>query len=162
MRLNYRTVNILLVFASFVGMGFALYLEHVKGLNPCPLCIFQRVGLMAMGLFALIALLHQPRQRPIRIFYSLLTSIAIGWSFAVAARHVWIQHLPPAQAPSCGPGLNYLIDTLPFKSLLREVLTGSGECAKIDWSLWGLSLPTWSFVFFAGLLLLSLWQLLRR
>lgn len=162
MRLNYRTVNILLVFASFIGMAFALYLEHVKGLAPCPLCIFQRVGLMALGFFALLALAHNPRQRWLRMFYSLLSVIAIAWSFAVAARHVWIQHLPPDKAPSCGPGLDYLLEALPFKSVLQEVLTGSGECAKIDWTLIGFSLPAWSLLFFGVLLALSLWQLVRR
>ncbi|KAA8732386.1 disulfide bond formation protein B [Acinetobacter qingfengensis] len=162
MRPSYRIVNTLLVLISFIGIGFALYLEHVKGLNPCPLCIFQRVGLLAMGFFALIALIHHPRQRWLRRFYSLLSTLAIGWSVAVAARQVWIQHLPPDQVPSCGPGLNYLMDALPFQSVVKEVLSGSGECAVIDWTFLGQSLAVWSLVFFTFLLILNLWQLLRR
>ena len=133
MRLSYRLVSGLLVLASIVGMSFALYLEHVKGLEPCPLCIFQRVGLMAMGLVALIAFCIT--QFPMRLnVLCILAGIAILWSVGVAGRHVWLQHLPPDQVPSCGPGLNYLIDALPMKTVLQEVLSGSGECAAIDWT----------------------------
>ncbi len=134
---NYRFINGLLVLASIVGMSFALYLEHVKGLDPCPLCVFQRVGLMAMGIFALIAFLHNPASNLMKRMYALLATLSIGWSVGVAARHVWLQTLPPDQVPSCGPGLNYLIDALPLKTVLSEVLTGSGECAAIDWTFWG-------------------------
>ena len=146
---NYRFINGLLVLASIVGMSFALYLEHVKGLDPCPLCVFQRVGLMAMGIFALIAFLHNPASNLMKRMYALLATLSIGWSVGVAARHVWLQTLPPDQVPSCGPGLNYLIDALPLKTVLNEVLTGSGECAAIDWTFLGQSLPVWSLVFFS-------------
>ena len=159
---NYRFINGLLVLASIVGMSFALYLEHVKGLDPCPLCVFQRVGLMAMGIFALIAFLHNPASNLMKRMYALLATLSIGWSVGVAARHVWLQTLPPDQVPSCGPGLNYLIDALPLKTVLNEVLTGSGECAAIDWTFLGQSLPVWSLVFFSVLLLICLWQLFRR
>ena len=158
---NYRFINGLLVLASIVGMSFALYLEHVKGLDPCPLCVFQRVGLMAMGIFALIAFLHNPASNLMKRMYALLATLSIGWSVGVAARHVWLQTLPPDQVPSCGPGLNYLIDALPLKTVLNEVLTGSGECAAIDWTFLGQSLPVWSLVFFSVLLLICLWQLFR-
>ncbi len=158
---NYRFINGLLVLTSIVGMSFALYLEHVKGLDPCPLCVFQRVGLMAMGIFALIAFLHNPASNLMKRMYALLATLSIGWSVGVAARHVWLQTLPPDQVPSCGPGLNYLIDALPLKTVLSEVLTGSGECAAIDWTFLGQSLPVWSLVFFSVLLLICLWQLFR-
>ena len=158
---NYRFINGLLVLASIVGMSFALYLEHVKGLDPCPLCVFQRVGLMAMGIFALIAFLHNPASNLMKRMYALLATLSIGWSVGVAARHVWLQTLPPDQVPSCGPGLNYLIDARPLKTVLNEVLTGSGECAAIDWTFLGQSLPVWSLVFFSVLLLICLWQLFR-
>jgi len=94
--------------------------------------------------------------------YALLGSLSILWSAGVAARHVWLQNLPPDQVPSCGPGLNYLIDALPLKSVLAQVLTGSGECAVIDWTFLGQSLPVWSLLFFVVLTVVSLWQLVRR
>ena len=161
MRFNYRFVNVLLLLSSIVGLSFALYLEHVQGLNPCPLCIFQRVGLIAMGLVALIALIHQPVSNFFKRFYALLATIAMTWSIGVAARHIWIQHLPPDQVPSCGPGLNYLVDVLPMQAVLKEVLSGSGECAVIDWTFLGQSLPVWSLVYFVLIGLLCIWQLFR-
>ncbi|WP_336964860.1 disulfide bond formation protein B [Acinetobacter pittii] len=158
---NYRLVSGLLVLASFIGMSFALYLEHVKGLEPCPLCIFQRVGLIAMGVIALIALVHNPISNSIKRGYTALSTLAILWSVGVAARHVWIQTLPPDQIPSCGPGLNYLLDTLPLKAILQQVFQGSGECASIDWTFLGLALPVWSLIFFSILSLICIGQFLR-
>lgn len=162
MKISYRMINGLLLLASVVGMSFALYLEHVRGLAPCPLCIFQRVGLITMGVFALVGFLHNPKARVLKVLYSLLATLGILWSFAVAARHVWIQHLPANEVPSCGPGLNYLVDVLPMRDVLAQVLTGSGECANIDWTFLGLSLPMWSLMFFAVLLVLNLVQLFRK
>lgn len=162
MNLSYRLVSGLLLLASILGMCFALYLEHFKGLQPCPLCVFQRVGLMAMGLFALIGFVHNPQSSIIKRIYAVLATLGIGWSAGVAARHVWIQHLPPSEVPSCGPGLNYLVDVLPLKEVLSQVLTGSGECAKIDWTFLGQSMPVWSLVFFSFLLLICLWQVFRK
>lgn len=162
MQLSYRVINGVLFLGCLVGMIFALFLEHVQGLEPCPLCVFQRVGLIGLGFFALIAFLHHPKSNVLKRIYASLASISILWSVGVAARHVWLQHLPPEKVPSCGPGLDYLIDALPMKTVLEQVLSGSGECAEIDWTLLGLSLPTWSLIFFAGLAGLSLWQVFRK
>ncbi len=159
---TYRMVNIGLFLAAVVGMAFALYLQHVVRLDPCPLCIFQRVGLMVMGLFALIAAIHGPSKRGVRIGYSLLATLGVLWSVGVAARHVWLQHLPPDDVPACGPGLDYWIDVFPMQEVIQKVLHGSGECAKVDWTLLGWSLPHWALLFFVGLLLVNLWQLLRK
>ena len=141
MRWNYRLVSAVLVLCSIIGLTFALYLEHVQGLEPCPLCVFQRVGLIGMGLIALLAFIHNPISNAMKRGYALLAAVAIGWSVAVAARHVWLQHLPPDKVPSCGPGLNYLVDALPFNAVLKEVLSCSGECAVIYWTFLGQSLP---------------------
>ena len=162
MQLSYRLVNAIILLGSIIGITFALYLEHMQGLEPCPLCVFQRVGLIAMGLIALIALIHNPKKSWLRRGYSVLGTIAIGWSVGVAARHVWLQHLPADKVPACGPGLDYLVEALPFKAVLQQVLSGSGECAVIDWTFLGQSLPFWSLVFFSGLLLINLWQLFRK
>lgn len=159
---QYRFVSGFLFVASLIGMGFALYLEHVQGLNPCPLCVFQRVGLIILGLFSLLGMLHQPKSVVMKRTYTALGLLGVLWSTAVAARHVWLQNLPPDQVPSCGPGLDYLIDALPLKSVLQQVLSGSGECAVIDWTFLGQSLPVWSLIFFVVLSLVSFWQLLRR
>lgn len=159
---NYRVISALLFIGSVIGMAFALYLEHVQGLEPCPLCVFQRVGLIGLGLISLIALIHNPVSNTFKRSYALLGTLSILWSAGVAARHIWLQNLPPDKVPSCGPGLEYLVDALPMKTVLAQVLSGSGECAVVDWTFLGQSLPVWSFVFFAVLTLISLWQLFRR
>ena len=159
---RYRFVSGFLFLASVIGMAFALYLEHVQGFEPCPLCVFQRVGLIALGVVSLIAFIHNPASNIMKRVYALIGSDGILWFAGVAARHVWLQNLPPDQVPSCGPGLDYLVDALPLKSVLSQVLSGSGECAVVDWSFLGQSLPVWSFLFFAVLALVSVWQLLRK
>lgn len=161
MQWSYRLVSGLLFLASLIGMGFALYLEHVQGLEPCPLCVFQRLGLMGLGLISLIAFLHNPVSSIAKRIYAALASLSILWSVAVAGRHVWLQSLPADQVPSCGPGLDYWLDTLPLKAVLEQVLTGSGECARVDWTFLGQSLPVWSLCFFSLLALISLWQLFK-
>ncbi|MEG0344535.1 MAG: disulfide bond formation protein B, partial [Acinetobacter sp.] len=120
--------------ASVVGMAFALYLEHVQGLEPCPLCVFQRIGLIGLGTVSLIAFLHHPKSNALKRIYAFLGFVAISWSVGVAARHVWLQNLPKDQVPSCGPGLDYWVDTLPLKAVFENVLKGSGECAMVDWT----------------------------
>ena len=162
MQWGYRFVSGMLFLAAVIGMAFALYLEHVQGLAPCPLCVFQRVGLIGLGIISLIACLHNPKSNIMKRLYALLGSLSILWSVGVAARHVWLQNLPPDQVPSCGPGLEYWLETLPMQSVLQQVLNGSGECATIDWTFLGQSLPVWSLIFFSILLLVSLWQLLRK
>ena len=159
---RYRVVSGFLFLASVIGMAFALYLEHVQGLEPCPLCVFQRVGLIALGVISLIAFIHNPASNAMKRVYALLGSVGILWSAGVAGRHLWLQHLPADQVPACGPGLNYLVEVLPLKAVFEQVLTGSGECAAIDWTFLGQSLPFWSLIFFVVLALVSVWQLLRN
>ena len=161
-QISYRQVSFALFLAAVVGMAFALYLQHGVGLEPCPLCVFQRVGLIGMGLFALIAAIHNPAKLWVRRVYAGLAGLSILWSTSVAARHVWLQHLPPEDVPACGPGLDYWLDVFPMQEVIQKVLHGSGECAEIDWTLWGLSLPTLSLAFFSVLLVGCVWQVVRR
>lgn len=143
-------------FLGFLGaagaMAFALYLEHFQGLEPCPLCIFQRVAMIAAGLVFLLAALHGPGGGG-RVFYALLVWITAGAGAGVAARHVWLQSLPPDQVPSCGPPLDYLMETLPAWDWITTVLRGDGDCALVDWQWLGLSLPAWTLLGFAALML---------
>jgi disulfide bond formation protein DsbB len=88
--------------------------------------------------------------------YGGLAALAAGAGAGVAARHVWLQNLPADQAPACGPTLDYLMEVLPFTEVVTTILKGDGNCAVIDWSLLGLSLPGWSFVAFAGLFVLAI------
>lgn len=162
---NYRSLQVFLVIMTVLGMSYALFfLQRYMGLSPCPLCIFQRIGLMVMGAFALIAALFNPKAIGTRLILWLGSLAGIGWATVVAARHVWLQHLPADQVPSCGPGLDYWLDTLPILQVFKEVFSGSGECATIDWTLMGLSIPEQSLIFFSLLLLihmLILWRIVR-
>lgn len=156
-----RMLNLLAFLACVVTMASVLYLEHVEGLDPCPLCIFQRVGVIVAGLFFLLALLHNPGATGQRI-YAALAGVGAAGGGAVAARHIWLQGLPPEEVPACGPALDYMMDVFPFLEVLDMVLTGSGECAKIDWLFLGISLPAWALLVCIGLTAVALFQLLRR
>jgi disulfide bond formation protein DsbB len=138
-------------------IGFALILQYRLGEDPCPLCIFQRVAVIASGLIFLIAALHGPGDRGAR-GYAVLLLLSNGAGAGIAARHVWIQHLPKDQVPECGPGLSYLLDTFPVAAVLRKVLSGSGECATIGWTLLGFSIPEWTLLCFVLLATWALWQ----
>ncbi|GAF51633.1 LOW QUALITY PROTEIN: periplasmic thiol:disulfide oxidoreductase DsbB, required for DsbA reoxidation [Psychrobacter sp. JCM 18900] len=158
---TYRNLQVFLVIMAIIGMSFALfYLQRHLGLSPCPLCIFQRVGLIVMGGFAISALFN-PKSKVIRLLLWLGSLVGIGWATAVAARHVWLQHLPADQVPSCGPGLNYWLDTLPILQVFKEVFAGSGECASVDWTLMGLSIPEQSLILFSVLLIVHVLILMR-
>lgn len=137
-------------------IGFAIFSQTQWGLQPCPLCIFQRIAFAALGVVFLVAALHGPRGQGGRRTYGVLAVLAASVGAVISGRHVWLQHLPPDQVPACGPGLNYMMEAMPFLGVIRKVLTGSGECANVDWSFLGLSMPTWSLVWF---LLLALWAL---
>lgn len=149
-RLSRRIVNGLGFLACIAGLGFAVYAQFVLKLEPCPLCIFQRVALLAVGLVFLAAALHNPRGWGVWSYAGLL-GLSNAAGAAIAARHVWLQHLPPDEVPRCGPGLDYMLQAFPLNEVIRDVLTGSGECAKIDWTLLGLSMPVWTLLLFIGL-----------
>ncbi|MCG3808697.1 disulfide bond formation protein B [Psychrobacter sp. Ps4] len=162
---TYRNLQIFLVIIAVIGMSFALFfLQRYMGFSPCPLCIFQRIGLIIMGSFALIAALFNPKSKAVRLVLWLGSLAGIGWATTVAGRHVWLQHLPADQVPSCGPGLDYWLDTLPILQVFKEVFAGSGECASVEWTFMGLSIPEQSLILFSLLLVvhvLILWRILR-
>ena len=162
---TYRNLQVFLVLMAVIGMSFALfYLQRHLGLLPCPLCIFQRIGLMVMGSFGLVSALFNPKSKVVKLILWRGSLAGIGWSTAVAMRHVWLQHLPADQVPSCGPGLDYWLDTLPILQVFKEVFAGSGECASIDWTFVGLSIPELSLILFSVLLAvhgLILWRIMR-
>lgn len=161
--LSRRLVNSLGFLVCALGLAYAYYAQFGQGIEPCPLCIFQRLALAAVGLAFLAAAVHDPRDWGAKV-YGVLIDLAATLGALIAGRHVWLQHLPPDQAPRCGPSLEYMLQTFPLGETLREVLTGSGECAKVDWTLLGLSMPAWNVVLFLALGavgLLANWRLRR-
>ena len=142
-RLFYAAV--LLIAVSLLGFGY--YLQFVEGLEPCPLCIFQRVAFIAIILIALIGTLHGP-QKLWKYVYSGLMLVASITGASIAGRQVWLQHLPADKVPECGPGLDFMLEVFPLGETIKMVFTGSGECATVDWTFLGLSIAEWSLVWF--------------
>jgi protein dithiol:quinone oxidoreductase len=147
---NYRLMS----FAGFLicigGLLFALYLQHFQGYEPCPMCIFQRVAMLAVGLFFLAGAIHNPKAGG-RWVYAALADAAALVGALIAGRHVWLQSLPEEERPACGPTLDFLMDMMPLREVVETVLRGDGNCAVIDAQWLGLSLPFWTLVGFVAL-----------
>lgn len=152
---SYRSVALAGFLICACLLGYALYAEHVLAMIPCPLCIFQRIGFMVMGVFFLLAAVHAPRGGG-RWVYTGGVLLGAAFGIAVAARHLWIQSLPADEVPQCGGDLSYMLDTFPFAKVLKLVFTGSGECAKAQPVL-GLPMPAWTLLWFV---LLAAWTVL--
>ena len=133
----------------FALIGYALYVQYHMLMMPCPLCIFQRIAFAALGLVGLVAAAHGPRAAGGRRAYGVLAVLVACLGASIAGRHVWIQHLPADQVPLCNSlGLDYMLGVMPVTDVVREVLTGSGECAKVDWTWLGVSMPGWTLLCF--------------
>ncbi|HWU77050.1 MAG TPA: disulfide bond formation protein B [Rhodanobacter sp.] len=159
-RWSYR-VSFLAGFLACAGLlGFALFAEYRWQMFPCPLCIFQRVAFIVMGLFFLLGALHAPRGRA-RWIYATGVWLAAVFGMAVAGRHLWIQSLPADQIPSCGPPLDYMFSAFPFAKVLKLVFTGSGECATVE-PILGLPMPAWSLIWFVLLVALTVLAVRRK
>ena len=154
-RWSFRTRMLAASVACFSLIGFAVFSQLQWGLDPCPLCIFQRIAFAALGVVLLAAGLHAPRVAWGRRGWSLLSLVAAGVGASIAGRHVWIQLFPPP-VPACGPPLDFLRETLSTGHLIRRVLTGTGDCGIVDWTFLGLSMPAWSLLWF---ILLAAWAL---
>jgi disulfide bond formation protein DsbB len=155
-----RNLNWIIGFGCMFLIGVALYMEHMMHLEPCPLCIFQRVAVITAGLIAIVAALHNPQRVGIKV-YSLMVVMASTIGGALAIRQLHLQSLPEDQVPSCGPGLDYLLDVFPMQDVIQMVLVGDGSCAEVAWSLLGISIPGWALVGFIGLVTLGLFQAFR-
>jgi disulfide bond formation protein DsbB len=138
-------------------LATALYFQFTGGLEPCPLCISQRIMVLAVALVFLAAALHHPGAAGIRA-YAVLGALAALGGALVSARHVWLLHLPLEEIPECGPGLSYMFRNFPLGDTLKAMLSGTGDCAKVDWTFLGLSMPAWVLICFLGLGAFSLLQ----
>ena len=138
-------------------MAYALFAQYFLNLEPCPLCIFQRVAVISMGIIFLICSLLEPKSSLAKIISSTLFVTAGSFGVAVASRHVWLQNLPSDQVPGCGPGLDFMISTFPINEVFEMVFNGSGECATIDWSFLSLSMPAWVIICSLFLIAYAIW-----
>ena len=148
---NRRLLNVAGFAVCAALLAYALYSQLQLGLEPCPLCVFQRIGVASLAVMFLLAALHDPRSRTGRYTYALLIALAALATLGVAARHVYVQSLPPGALPSCGAPLAVLLKFTPLWQVIRKVLTGSGECGVVNWRFLGLAMPAWVAVWAAGL-----------
>jgi len=151
---KFKMIWAFITLSCIFGMAYALYSQYIGGLEPCNLCMLQRGSMTLLGGISLIALLHAPRSKPIHCIYILLADLAALSGAILAARHVWLQHLPKDQVPACGPNFDYLVGNFPIMEVIQEIFQGSGQCAEISWQLFGFSMPEVLLVVFIGLTLL--------
>ncbi|HEY4873860.1 MAG TPA: disulfide bond formation protein B [Steroidobacteraceae bacterium] len=140
-----RALNLGGAVACAAMLAYALYAQYGLGLEPCPLCIFQRVALFALGLVFLAAALQHPRGAG-RYVYAGLAGVAALTTAALATRHLYIQSQPPGSIPSCGAPLEVMLRFSPLTEVVRKVLAGGGECSQVNWSFAGLAMPAWVLV----------------
>jgi disulfide bond formation protein DsbB len=148
-------------FAICTGLiAFALYLQHFQGQDPCPLCIVQRMAYIVLAAVFLAAAVHGPGRTGAMVYGGFLVIVA-ALGAAVAARHVWLQHLPKDRVPVCGPGLEYMLRKYPPPQALEKILAGSGDCSESGWSFLGLSIAEWSLVWLVLLGAFSIYVTLK-
>ena len=150
-----RVVLTFILLACIGLIATAFYMEYQLGLEPCPMCIVQRIAVALAGAAALIGILHNKIDK----FYLGLTAFFSAAGGASAIRHLYLQSLPPDRVPSCGPDLNYLLDNNFVSDALIQLFIGHGNCAEVMWSLLGISIPGWVLICCAGIFLLSLRQI---
>lgn len=155
----------LLNLAGFIAcagmMGFALYAQYVLLLDPCPLCVFQRIATISLGAVFLLAALHNPAAVGSRI-YAGFVFVTAGIGVGIAGWHVYLQNLPADKVPSCGPGFEYIMQNFALFEAFSLIFRGSGECADVVWRLLGLSMPTWVVIGLGGLGIAGIWNNLRK
>jgi protein dithiol:quinone oxidoreductase len=140
--------------------GGAQFLEHVLKLDPCPLCLMQRIWVLLAGSVVLVALCHNLENRTYPAL--LLICCSIGGGFSI--RQLWLQSLPPDAVPACGPDMGYMLDVFPAADILKAMTFGTGNCAEVGWTLFGLGLAAWALVGFAALATCAVfwWRAQRR
>ncbi|MCG8908625.1 disulfide bond formation protein B [Pseudomonas nitroreducens] len=153
-----RSLFFLAFLACVAMLGTGFYLQYMVGLEPCPLCILQRIFFAGCGLFSLIAALHGRAPR----VYSVLILLSALAGAGTAGRQVWLQTLPPDQLPSCLPPLEYMMESMPYADIIWTMFHGSADCAEVSWTLLGLSIPEWSLLAFIGFALFAIVQFFRR
>ncbi|MFZ2508033.1 MAG: disulfide bond formation protein B [Steroidobacteraceae bacterium] len=156
-----RSANWLGLVACTLALAFAFYSQYVLGLQPCHLCIFQRVTVAALGAAFLLAALYS-RSTLTGALHAGLIGIAGLATMATAGRHVWIQMQPPGSVAACGADLDFMLKVFPLTEVVLKVFRAGGECARIDFTLLGLSMPGWVFVFALFVTAGGVWINLRR
>jgi protein dithiol:quinone oxidoreductase len=159
--LNYRATAWLIFLTPIGLLAYGYYLQFVEGLEPCPLCMTQRICFYGIAIFALLATLNNRI-----VIWQKITNALMGLTaltgLGVAARQLWLQSLPPDQVPACGPGFEFIMKTFPLMEALEIMFKGNGNCAEVTWTFLGLSIAGWSFIFFALFIGAAAFQFSRK
>ena len=150
MNLTGRLAFLLAFLFCFFALLVAAYFQFIEELEPCPLCISQRIFILLVGLICLLASIHNPAKTGLKI-YAVIGALFAVAGMMISGRHVWIQNLPADQVPSCGPGISYMFKNFPLSKTIEAMLSGTGECADILWTFLGLSIPAWTLLAFVAL-----------
>lgn len=143
-----RPVCILGLLVCIGLLAYAYYMEHVLLLEPCPLCWLQRFVFIGFAAVFLVCAVHNPGSW-VRYIYVLVFGVLTLLGLGLAGRHLWLQSLPVEAQPECGLGVSYMLDSEPLLDVVAWAARGTGECAEIQWTLLGISIPGWTFAAFA-------------
>lgn len=151
---------------GLIGCGALLaiayfYFQQTLGLAPCPLCMFQRAALVGVAFFCLLGIVFRPKRFTSKLL-ALGATLSSMIGLAIAGRQVWLQHLPADKVPECGPDLSFMLEMDPFFDVIQTVLAGSGECAKVQWTLLSFSMAEWMVLIFMVMVFISVRLLFRK
>lgn len=156
-----RVVFSALAAACIALLAYGYYLQFYQELEPCPMCIFQRICYFAIAIIAIAGAVHNPSSFGHKIYTTLLGAAALIGA-GIAGRQTWLQHLPPDKVPECGPGLDFMLEMYPVGETILKVLRGSGDCAVVDWRFLSLSIAEWSLICFIGIFCVLILHLVTR
>ncbi|RDL43367.1 disulfide bond formation protein B [Marinomonas piezotolerans] len=149
--LSARRFHGLVAITAFGLLGVAFYMEYQMGLEPCPLCMFQRIMFFMIGVLSLISALGANVSWQRKMSWPIVVFSIFG--AALAIRHLYLQNLPTDELPACLPGLSYMFEVFPWQEILQAMVMGTGECGDVVWTFLGLSIPGWTLVAFVAMAL---------
>ncbi len=151
---RYRILQSLILVMSVFVISFALYFEYAKGLQPCPLCLMQRLCAFLLVLCCLVSLCFRIKHvRILTVFQTLFSGLGLYFSI----RQLWLQSLPPDQSSICMPGIHAMLRYFPMNTVMKALFWGTSECSEVTWHWLGLTMPGWSALYFLVILLMCMY-----
>ncbi|GAA0827657.1 disulfide bond formation protein B [Marinomonas arenicola] len=146
--------------AAFALLGAAFYMEYQMDLEPCPLCMLQRIAFLCIGVFSLVSAAVSSER--VRKWLAGTVVVLSVLGAALAIRHLYLQNLPIDELPACLPGLSYMVDAFPWQDIAKAMIMGTGDCGEVVWTFLGLSIPGWTLIAFIGMAIVNLFIVFRR
>ena len=159
--ISYFQLNLITFMMPAALLAFGYYLQFARDLEPCPLCMTQRIAFYAIAISSLMALIS-PNKQFIQHFWAALTALFALVGACVAGRQIWLQSLPEDQVPACGPSFEFIFDRFPLMEALQIMFKGTGDCAEKVWSFLGLNIPDWSLLAFIGIISICILKLVKN